>query len=169
MAALLPRSRVLLGTLCWTAVTSIAGCSERHTVATTTTAVTPQHEPVQETADSSGDILKASLNSGNVTATYRAAFEAGQLKRISEERSADGSAARHADYVFQGARLIEYTGAALQSGATVELRLDLQGGLLAANGSAGKPDQSEINAIVNRAQLLRSHALARQASRSHGM
>ena len=116
----------------------------------------------------SGDELKASLAAGTTPATYAAAFADGQLKRIAEERKPAGAPARHANYVFYGARLIEYSGAALQSDATLELRFDMQGGIESASGSAGQPADAEINAIRNRAQLLRSHALARRATRGHG-
>lgn len=113
------------------------------------------------------DILKAELAAGSTPATYEATFEEGQIKRIREERKPSGAAARRGDYVFYGARLLEYSGAALQSDATVALRFDMQGGLASSSGSTGKPDDVEISAIRNRAQLLRSHALARRSVREH--
>jgi hypothetical protein len=141
-----------------------AGCSERHAAPAANTT----NESAAEEEDSSQDVIKAALPLGNVAATYRASFEAGQLKRIAEERKPEGAAARRGKYVFYGARLIEYSGAALQSDATLELHFDMQGGLVSAAGSAGKPDDAELSALRNRAQLLRSHALARKSTRGHG-
>lgn len=140
-----------------------AACSDRQS--------TPVSNAANETAEQEGtsqDVIKAALPMGNVAATYRASFEAGQLKRIAEERKPQGAAALRGNYVFYGARLIEYSGAALQSDATLELHFDMQGGLMSAAGSAGKPDEAELSAIRNRAQLLRSHALARKSTRAHG-
>jgi hypothetical protein len=150
-----------------------AGCSERHSAASSDAAnnsssqqATPESAPLQDAEPQ--DILKAELAAGGVPATYEASFEEGQLKRITEERKPVGAAARRADYVFYGARLLEYSGAALRSDATVALRFDMQGGLASSSGSTGKPDDVEISAIRNRAQLLRSHALARRSVRGHG-
>lgn len=143
----------------------LTGCSERHATPASSTA--NESAPMPEEEDASQDVIKAALPMGNVAATYRASFEEGQLKRIAEERKPQGAAARRGKYVFYGARLIEYSGAALQSDATLELRFDMQGGLMSATGSAGQPNDGEVSAIRNRAQLLRSHALARKSVRGH--
>lgn len=144
----------------------LAACSERHAAPAASTANEP--EPPMPEDDPSQDVLKAALPMGTVPATYQASFDDGQLKRIAEERKPQGAAARRGNYVFYGARLMEYSGAALQSDATLELRFDMQGGLMSAAGSAGRPDDAEVSAIRNRAQLLRSHALARKSTRGHG-
>lgn len=156
--------------LCAAAAFGLAGCSERHATPASSTAngSAALPAPMPEEEDPSQDVIKAALPMGNVAATYRASFEAGQLKRIAEERKPQGAAARRGKYVFYGARLIEYSGAALQSDATLQLHFDMQGGLMSATGSAGKPDDAELSAIRNRAQLLRSHALARKSTRGHG-
>ena len=150
-----------------------AGCSDRHSTAssaavkdTSSQQAAAESAPMRDTEPQ--DILKAELAAGGTPATYEATFEEGQLKRITEERKPAGAAARRADYVFYGARLLEYSGAALQSDATVDLRFDMQGGLTSSSGSNGKPGDVEINAIRNRAQLLRSHALARKSVHGHG-
>jgi hypothetical protein len=176
MAAYPPGFRASMRTLAaaMAMTMAMAGCSERHAAPASTTAnetaaqSEPQIAPLLEEDMASHDVIEAALPMGDVAATYSAAFETGQLKRIAEERKPAGAAPRRADYVFYGARLMEYSGAALQSDATLELRFDMQGGLLSATGSAGKPGDAEINAIRNRARLLRSHALARKATRAHG-
>ena len=148
------------------------GCSDRHSAAppaavddTSSQQAAAAVAPMQEAEP--GNILKAALAAGGTPATYEASFDEGQLKRITEERKPSGAAARRADYVFYGARLLEYSGAAQQSDATVALRFDMQGRLASSSGTAGKPDDVEISAIRNRAQLLRSHALARRSVRAH--
>lgn len=167
--------RPFLG-ICATALAAISlwGCSERPAspaagpAAPSATHAEPQTMPLPPEEDlASQDAIKAALPMGNVPATYRAAFEQGQLKRIVEERKPQGAAGLHGTYVFYGARLVEYSGAALQSNATVELRFDLQGAVISSAGSAGQPSEAEISAIRNRAQLLRSHALARKSTREH--
>jgi hypothetical protein len=61
--------------------------------------------------------------------------------------------------------LLRYQGAKVSEPAQLDLQFDLQGTLQSGQG----PDVSdeEIAAIRARAQLLRSHALAQRASRSH--
>ena len=50
----------------------------------------------------------------------------------------------------------------------IELRFDLQGALeLAKSASVGTVPPEEISAIRERAQLLRSHALAQKTNRDH--
>ena len=160
------RSSRFFPLICGAAAFWLAGCSERHATPAASTAdeSATQPAPMLE-EDTSQDVIEAALPMGNVAATYRASFEEGQLKRIAEERKPQGATARRGKYVFYGARLIEYSGAALQSDATLELRFDMQGGLMS---TADKPDDAELSAIRNRAQLLRSHALARRSTRGHG-
>jgi hypothetical protein len=95
---------------------------------------------------------------------YAAHFESGQLVRITEDRQAD-AVAHAGEYTFKGARLIAYRGAALSASSAVDLQFDMQGMLQSGQG----PDvtQEDISAIRGRAQLLRSHALAQRATRTH--
>ena len=94
---------------------------------------------------------------------YSARFVADQLRSITEARTTEG---RHANgrYEFYGARLTRYAGESLNAALPVQLDLDLQGGVVA---NVGELSATEIEALKNRAQLLRSHALARQAARNH--
>jgi len=144
---------------------SFAGCSDRKPPAQFTPV---EHEPTLEEKSQQQDVVKATLGSGKTAATYVASFAAGKLQSIAETRTPPAGTERRGNYVFYGgARLTEYSGAALLSDATVALRFDMQGALISAGGSAGRPGDDEVSAIRNRAQLLRSHALARKSTRDH--
>ena len=114
------------------------------------------------------EVLKAEVTAGGVPTTYSAYFEAGQLQRISEvlKPAAGANGARASgDYAFKGARLLQYRGTALLSEENIELSFDMRGVL---TGSSGAISDAELAAILNRAQLLRSLALARQSTQTHG-
>jgi hypothetical protein len=150
-----------------------AACSDRTPLEAKAPVVAPpfvpaEHEPTMEEKALKENFVEATLAAGTTPAKYTAEFEDGKLIRIAEERSPPNADVLRGNYVFYGARLVEYSGASPQSDATLELRFDTQGGMTSANGSAGEPGDAEISAVRNRAQLLRSHALARKSSRDHG-
>ncbi|HKU13081.1 MAG TPA: hypothetical protein VJQ52_01725 [Steroidobacteraceae bacterium] len=107
--------------------------------------------------------VSSHVNVAGVAATYDATFAAGQLQSIVEQR-AD---AHSAEYQFRGARLLHYRGSGLANPETIELRFDLQGALTLAKAGSGTVPAEEISAIRERAQLLRSHALAQRSTRDH--
>ena len=119
--------------------------------------VTPQ--PLPPPASSS---MTGSIDAAGIPAEYEARFEGNQLQRIVETR-ASGTA----QYEFKGARLLHYSGTALHTRETVDLRMDVNGKVLSATSGAQPMQQEQISEISSRAQLLRSHALAQSASRSH--
>jgi hypothetical protein len=106
------------------------------------------------------------VNAGGVSASYAAHFDNEKLVRIEEERRAQGGAMLTGEYTYQGARLLNYRGAKPTAPASLNLEFDMQGALRSGQG----PDVTEddVAAIRNRAQLLRSHALAQRSSRGHG-
>jgi len=106
--------------------------------------------------------VRAQVNAAGIPTNYAAYFDKDHVQRIGELRK-EGS--REGEYVFDGARLVQYKGAALGSDATIELTFDMRGALTASVGGA---DEKEISAIRTRAQLLRSLALARRSSMNHG-
>lgn len=108
-------------------------------------------------------MLKASATAAGVRTKYAAYFEDGQLTRIAEAREPAGNG----EYFFHGARLRQYKGAALDSPTNIELTFDLQSGVAARSGNAAAIPDSEIGAIRNRAELLRSLALSRRSTLSH--
>ena len=72
-----------------------------------------------------------------------------------------------AEYEFKGARLLRYSGAPIEPGANVELRMDVNGKVLSAMAGSQSLSPEQISKITSRAQLLRSHALAQAATRNH--
>ena len=103
------------------------------------------------------------VNAGGIATTYEATFAAGEQVRIAEQR-ADS---RNGEYEFRGARLLHYSGAGLSSAEPIELRFNLQGALELAKSGNGSVPPEEISAIRERAQLLRSHALAQSSDHKH--
>lgn len=114
-----------------------------------------------------GDVLVSAVAAGGIPATYRATFTDDQLRRIDETRTAGAATANENGYEFQGARLMSYTGAPLGGGGAIEIRFNLQGAVMVSRGASGEVTPEEIAAIRTRAQLLRSHALAQRATRTH--
>jgi hypothetical protein len=125
--------------------------------AVTQSSATPEDDP---------NVTRARLNAGGVTASYAAHFDSEKLVRIDEERRAQDAATFSGEYTYQGARLLQYRGAKLAAPAALDLEFDMQGKLRSGQG----PDvtDEDVAAIRNRAQLLRSHALAQRSSRGHG-
>jgi hypothetical protein len=107
--------------------------------------------------------LSGQLNAAGIAAKYDATFADGEQLRIVEQR-ADS---RTGEYEFRGARLLHYLGNGLSSAASIELRFNLQGAMELAKSSAGAVAPEEISTIRERAQLLRSHALAQKNNHDH--
>ena len=94
--------------------------------------------------------------------------------RLVERRESSGGQVA-GEYVYTGARLIQYTGSTLPSDSqplsNVQLKFDLQGQLTSSVNldQADHPVPNEqIGALRTRAQLLRSHALAQRSTSQHG-
>jgi hypothetical protein len=101
---------------------------------------------------------------GGIEASYRATFSDGQIKSVAETRESDGQSGA---YEFLGARLMKYQGAALGSAERIELEFDQQGKVLVSRAGDKEVSPEEIRAIRDRAQSLRSHALAHHDVRGH--
>jgi hypothetical protein len=147
----------------------LSGCSERHSAqapSTAPTSVATQPES-PSTVEDPGNVVKGAFAPGGLATTYEAHFQGNQLQRINEQRKTADGAAAGGEYGFYGARLMQYQGVALQSDARLELKFDMQGSVTAANSSAGKVSDEEISGIRNRAQMLRSHAVARRGTQGH--
>lgn len=152
----------------------LSACSERNqTSPPASAAATPaQREPSIDVA--SLQKLSAKVTAGGIATSYDAYFDAQQLKAIVEERRGS-SATAQGEYLYMGARLMQYAGNALPLAAqegtgTIELKFDLQGRLLSARNlqyPARTVDQVQIDALRARAELLRSHALAQHSVNAH--
>ena len=122
-----------------------------------------RQEPVATQDDwslDSGDTLRAETKAGGVETAYSAHFDGTQIRRISETRAGT----KQGNYEFNGARLTHYKGAALVGDADIELTFDLQGALIESKGA----NDAEVSAIRERASLLRSLALTKRTTQSHG-
>jgi uncharacterized lipoprotein YbaY len=95
-----------------------------------------------------------------------------ELTRITESRTT-ASGVQRIDYGFKGARLTDYIARdATQSHNEVRVRFSTEGKVLTAvqetKGVKSPLPREEVDTIRNRAALLRSLALAQQASEGHG-
>lgn len=116
-----------------------------------------------KTATANAPTLSGQLNAAGIAAKYDATFADGEQLRIREQR-ADS---RNGEYEFRGARLLHYSGNGMSSADSIELRFNLQGAVESAQSAAGTVSPEEISAIRERAQLLRSHALAQKTNHNH--
>lgn len=146
------------------ALLALAGCSKESAAPATPlveqAAVDPPAAQLEE--------FRGSLAPGGIAATYNATFSGNQIKAIAESRRpSETEPAQTGEYEFYGARLIKYQGAALHSAQNIELQFDVQGKLLVARAGEKTVSAEEISAIRDRAQSLRSHAVAQRAVRGH--
>ena len=108
-------------------------------------------------------MLRAESQAGGIDSSYAAYFDDDQLTRITENRRTPR--ASQAEYKFTGARLIAYRGDAITAEQSdVDLSFDMKGAVTHVSKNV---DAQEIAAIRNRAQLLRSLALARRSTMQH--
>jgi hypothetical protein len=143
----------------------LGGCSDKHA---------PAHRPVSDVplvtaAPASPDTSAPPIETqaGGIPSTYTAYYDGHQLSRITEQRTTSNSQ-QQGEYEFQGARLLRYRGAPLEGLGELNLLFDERGAVVSARKDDAPASEPEINAIRNRASLLRSHALARQATNAHG-
>jgi hypothetical protein len=69
--------------------------------------------------------------------------------------------------VFYEARLVKYSGDGITVAGHEEVEFDLHGAIKRSQAGTGAVASDEIGAIRNRAELLRSHALAKMATQAH--
>lgn len=101
---------------------------------------------------------------GGIAATYDATFKEGKIQSLAETRTATSQTGT---YEFLGARLMKYSGAALNSNDSIELQFDEQGKVITARAGDKEVSAEQITAIRDRAQSLRSHAVSKYAVRGH--
>lgn len=132
----------------------MAGCSKQPPAPSPATPLVEQR--AADTAPASNE-FRGSFAPGGIAATYRASFDDGKIKSLEETRTATSQVGT---YEFLGARLMKYRGAALGSTDFIELEFDQQGKVLTARAGDEEVGADEITAIRDRAQSLRSHAIA---------
>ncbi|MBL8268247.1 hypothetical protein [Steroidobacter sp.] len=143
------------------AVLLAAACSKEPPSAPSAPLV-EQHaaDPVQNSAEE----FRSSFAPGGIEANYRANFAEGHIQSLEETRK---QTSQTGTYEFKGARLLKYSGAALDSNDTLELEFDLQGKVLVAKAGDKEASQEQIIAIRDRAHSLRSHAVAQHDVKGH--
>lgn len=150
-------------------------CSEKHppqpqnTPPAAATRAQSESMPDQTSStadDGNGETLSAAVAAGGIPTQYIAHFEQDKLTRIEETRQADR---QRGTYEFYGARLMNYSGAALNSGAPLSIQFSLQGAVESAQSNGTTASDTDVSAIRSRGQLLRSHALAQRATRAHSV
>jgi len=115
-------------------------------------------------APTATDEFNGSFAPGGIAASYSARFREGKIQSLSETRKATSQTGT---YEFLGARLMKYSGAALNSNDTIELQFDEQGKVIKARVGDKEASAEEITAIRDRAQSLRSHAVSQYAVKGH--
>ncbi|HEY0943192.1 MAG TPA: hypothetical protein VGE08_24120 [Steroidobacter sp.] len=139
----------------------IAACSKEPAVPPPTTPLVEQR--AADTTPATNE-FHGSFAPGGIAATYRAIFSDGKIQSLEETRTATSQTGT---YEFLGARLMKYRGTALGSNDIIELQLDEQGKVLTARAGDREASIEEITAIRDRAQALRSHAVARYDVQGH--
>ena len=143
---------------------ALSACSKK---AEAPAPLTPTLQSQDAPKPAPGEILSATVTAAGIPATYEARFEGGQLARVDEVRTnADGDQSSGA-YEFRGARLLKYSGPAIGASTQLDLAFDMQGRTTKAQAGARDATAEEIDAVKERAQLLRSHALAQSSVRTH--
>lgn len=148
-----------------------AACSERspqhvRSVPPAAEARAPQSESTAMTDSGNDETLSAAVAAGGIPTHYIAHFEQDKLTRIEETREADR---QRGTYEFYGARLMKYSGAALNSSAPLSIQFSPQGAVESAQSNGTTASDTDVSAIRSRGQLLRSHALAQRATHFHSM
>jgi hypothetical protein len=149
-----PLSIIFICVICTAAA---CGKSEEQTVQVPLVTAAAQTEPAMP---------KIQIEAGGGSASYTPHYEGDQLVEIREERSGANDMVQ-GRYEFRGARLMRYEGASFEDDDELSVEFSLDGALVAARkGDRQAPDE-ELAQLRRRAQLLRSHALAQQASKTH--
>lgn len=111
------------------------------------------------------DQFAGELRTRNEVSLYRAGLKEGHIHWLDEERSNNSPEPLQAHYEFKGALLLNYRE------SSVEIKFDERGrpqSMRRGQKSVSLKDETTfINVVRNRAELLRSHALATRESLSH--
>jgi hypothetical protein len=154
--------------LVWAALV-VSGCSEKREPAIQAAPPAPAAEMAAaieaSPAQNDPNTTRAKLDALGIPTHYAARFDGNTLMSIEEQRQPPGGTAVDGEYFFEGARLIRYRGAKVSQPGQLDLAFDMQGSL--QSGAGPGVTQDEVVAIRDRAQLLRSHAMAQRSSRGH--
>jgi putative lipoprotein len=112
-------------------------------------------------------IFQNELRTANEVSAYKAGLQEGHITWLEEDRSsAASSTSVHARYEFKGALVTHYS-----DSTSLEIKFDERGRPVSISKNqqalALNKQTDVINAVRNRAALLRSHALAASETRAH--
>lgn len=111
-------------------------------------------------------VFRNELRTAQEVSLYQAGMQDGHILWLEEDRSNGTPQALHARYEFKGALILRYVDT-----SPLEVNFDVRGrptGIVKNRQALKLGEQTElINAIRNRAELLRSHALAANEAKSH--
>ncbi len=145
--------------ICASVISTMAACGKSEEQ-------NPQVPLVTAAAQSEPVIPKIQIEAGGRSGFYTPHHQGDQLVEIREERSGTNGTVR-GRYEFRGARLMRYEGGSFEDDAKLSAEFSLEGALVAARKGDGQAPDEELVQLRRRAQLLRSHALAQQASKMH--
>jgi hypothetical protein len=139
---------------------SITGCSKPPPA---------NSEPLVTAPDATdkASTIRGSITLNGMQVRYTAHLKKGRIASIDEVRSAQDGRSPQGTYSFYEARLVKYSGQAFAASEREEVEFDLHGAIKQSRADGGTPSAGEIDAIRNRAELLRSHALTQQAVQAH--
>ena len=146
------------------AVFIVAACSKEPTTPNVPSTPLVEQSAADPKAGARIEEFRGRFAPGGIASSYRATFIDGQIKSLEEIREPDGQSGA---YEFKGARVMKYQGAALGSAAKIELEFDERGQVLLSRAGDKEVNADEISAIRDRAQSLRSHAVAHHEVRGH--
>jgi hypothetical protein len=140
---------------------ALAGCSKPPSAKSGPLVVAPLQDMT------STQTVKELLTSNHIQSRYSAHFQNGRMTTIDEARTGPDARLSTGVYSFYEARLVKYSGDGLNFSGHEEVEFDLHGAIKRSQAENGELNPEEIGAIRNRAELLRSHALAQQAIETH--
>ncbi|MGE0115520.1 MAG: YbaY family lipoprotein [Steroidobacteraceae bacterium] len=123
--------------------------------------------PITDTGSDSGiRIFQNELRTGQEISLYKAGLQNDHILWLEEDRSNGRPQPLHTRYEFKGALIMHYVDT-----SPLEISFDERGRAtgMVKNRKALRPDEhiNDINEIRNRAELLRSHALASSEIQAH--
>jgi putative lipoprotein len=134
-------------------ITVVANGSNATSVAPTTNATTT-------------DVFQNELRTGSDVSLYKAGLQDGHISWLEEDRSNGTPTPLHARYEFKGALVMHYA-----DSSSLEIKFDERGRPTSISKNqqtlALNTQTAAIDAVRNRAALLRSHALAASEARVH--
>ncbi len=122
--------------------------------------------PAINNSNASVTVFHGELQTSDGVSQYQAGLQDGHLVWLEEDRSSGTPIPVHARYELKGALIMHYT-----DSSSLEVKFDERGrptGIIKQQQALKLNEHAEIvSGIRNRAELLRSHALASSAARKH--